>query len=67
MRILTKWAWKDMRPISIVRDKGLNELLTFLEPNYNPPLTTHVSAWIRKDFEDRKAAVNPLTCIFFLK
>ena len=56
-RILMKWTWKDMRPISIVRDKGLNELLAFLEPNYRVPSTTHVSAWIRKDFEDGKAAV----------
>ena len=53
--ILTKWTWKDMRPISIVRDKSLKELLAFLEPNYRPPSTTHVStriAQIRKDFED---------------
>ena len=56
-RILTKWTWKDMRPISIVHDKGLIELLAFLEPNYRPPSTTHVSAQIRKDFEDGKAAV----------
>ena len=56
-RILMKWTWKDMRPISIVCDKGFNELLTFLEPNYKTPSTTHVSARIRKDFEDRKAAV----------
>ena len=55
--ILTKWTWKEMRPISIVRDKGLNESLVFLEPNYKPPSITHVSAWIYKDFEDRKAAV----------
>ena len=27
-RILIKWTWKDMRPISIVRD-GLKELLSF--------------------------------------
>ena len=46
-----------MRPISIVHDKGLIELLAFLEPNYRPPSTTHVSAQIRKDFEDGKAAV----------
>jgi len=26
-RILTKWTWKDMRPISLVRDEGLKELL----------------------------------------
>ena len=56
-RILTKWTWKDMRPISIVRHKGLNELLAFLKPNYRVPSTTHVSAQIRKDFEDGKAAV----------
>ena len=60
MRILMKWTWKDMRPISIVRDKGLTELLAFLEPNYRPPSTTHVSAQIRKDFEDGKAAVKKL-------
>ena len=50
--ILTKWTWKDMRPTSIVGDKSLNDLLAFLEPNYKPPLTTHMSARIRKDFED---------------
>ena len=46
-----------MRPISIVQDKGLIKLLTFLEPNYQPPSTTHVSARIREDFEDGKVAV----------
>ena len=46
-----------MRTISIVHDKGLIELLAFLEPNYRPPSTMHVSAWIRKDFEDGKAVV----------
>ena len=56
-RILTKWTWMDMRPISIVRDKGLNKLLAFLEPNYRPPSTTRVSVQIRKDFEDGKVAV----------
>ena len=47
-RILTKWTWKDMRPISIVHDKGLIELLAFLEPNYRPPSTMHVTAQILK-------------------
>ena len=51
------WTWKDTRPISIVHDKGLIELLTFLQPNYRPPSTMYVSARIRKDFEDGKAAV----------
>ena len=46
-----------MRPISIVRDQGLRELLGFVEPNYRLPSTTHVSALIRKDFEDRKQAL----------
>ena len=43
--------------IPIVHNKGLNELLTYLEPKCKPPLTMHVSTWIRKDFEDGKAAV----------
>ena len=50
--ILTRWVWMDMRPISIVQDQGLRELLGLVEPNYRLPSTTHVSALIRKDFED---------------
>ena len=46
-----------MRPISIVRDDGLKELLSFLVPNYRPPSTTYVSSLIRKDFLDGKAAI----------
>lgn len=42
---------------SIVRDTGLKDLLNFLEPNYQLPSTTHVSALIRKDFDDGKAAL----------
>ena len=53
--ILAKWTWKDMRPISIICDKGLIELYAFLEPNYWSPSTMHVGAWIQKDFEDGKA------------
>ena len=56
-RILTKWTWKDMRPISIVRYDGLKELLSFLVPNYRPPSTTYVSALIRKDFLDGRAVI----------
>ena len=56
-RILTKWMWKDMRPISVVRDKGLKELLSFLVPNYQPPSTTHVSALIQKDYLDGKSVI----------
>ena len=60
--ILTKWTWEDMRPISIVRDEGLRELLAFLEPNYRLPSTTHVCALICKDFEDGKAEVKEQLC-----
>ena len=56
-RILSRWPWLDMRPIAIVRDRGLKELLNFLEPNYQVPSTTHVSTLIRKTFEDGKAAL----------
>jgi len=38
-----------MRPISIVHDEGLKELLYFLEPNYRTPSTTHISVLICKD------------------
>lgn len=57
-RILSRWPWLDMRPVSIVRDRGLKELLNFLEPNYQVPSTTHVSTLIRKTFEDGKAALS---------
>ena len=40
-----------MRPISIVRDDVLKELLSFLVLNYRPPLTTYISALIRKYFD----------------
>ena len=56
-RLLAKWMWKDMRPISIVRDDGLKELLSFLVPSYQLPSTTHVSSLIKKDYLDGKAAI----------
>ena len=46
-----------MRPIAIVRDRGLKELLNYLEPNYQLLSTTHVSALTRKTFEDGKATL----------
>ena len=61
-RILSRWPWLDMRPIAIVRDRGLKELLNFLEPNYQVPSTTHVSTLIRKTFEDGKAALSARLC-----
>ena len=54
-RLLAKWAWKNMRPISIVRNNCLIELLSFLVPSCTPPSTTHVSSSIRKDYLDGKA------------
>ena len=57
-RILSRWPWLDMRPIAIVRDRGLKELLAFIEPNYQLPSTTHVSTLIRKQFHDGKAALS---------
>ena len=57
-RILSRWPWLDMRPISIVRDQGLKELLRFLEPNYIIPSTTHVTSLIKKNFADGKGALS---------
>jgi len=50
IRLLAKWTWKDMRPIFIVCDDDLKELLSFLVPNYKPPSTTHTTSLIRKDY-----------------
>ena len=61
-KVLTRWTWLDMRPISIVRDQGLRELLGFIEPNYRLPSTTHVSALIRKDFEDGRDTLTLQLC-----
>ena len=58
MRILSYWPWLDMRPIALVRDRGLAELLAFLEPNYVLPSATHVSSLIKKQFDDGKAALS---------
>jgi len=57
IRLLAKWTWKDMRPIFIVRDDGLKELLSFLAPNYKPPSATRVTSLIRKDCLDGKTAI----------
>ena len=50
-RISSKWRWLDKTPIAIIHDKGLKQLLNFLEQNYQFPPTTRVSAVIQKDFE----------------
>ena len=51
-----------MRPISIVRDRGLKELLNFLEPNYQIPSTTHISTLIRIDFQDGMTLLKHRMC-----
>ncbi len=56
--ILSRWPWLDMRPIAFVCDRGLKELVAFLELTYQLSSTTHVSALIRKQFEDGKAALS---------
>ena len=56
--LLSRWPWLDMRPISIVRDQGLKDLLRFLEPNYIIPSMTHVTSLIKKNFVDGKEALS---------
>ena len=51
---------------TIVRDRGLKELLAFIEPNYQLPSTTHVSTLIRKQFHDGKAALS-MTVIVMMR
>ena len=58
--VLSRWPWLDGRPISIVNDAGLRELLHYLEPGYSIPSTTHIAALIRKQHDDGLVAVKEL-------
>jgi len=45
--LLTHWTWLDIRPISIVNDRGLKNFVAFLEPGYTMPSHTHVAHKLR--------------------
>ena len=58
--LLAKWTWRNLRPVSIVEDAGLCEVLAFVEPGYRPPSHTHVSSLIKKRFADGVARLRDL-------
>eukprot|EP00117_Sycon_ciliatum_P035569 scpid56900/ scgid26932/ len=46
-----------MRPLRIVNDPGLKNLLGFVEPGYTLPLRTHVTSVVRNRHEEGKAVL----------
>ena len=41
--LLVRWGWRNLRPLDIVNDEGLYDLLSFLEPGYQLPSRTYVA------------------------
>ena len=48
--LLAKWCWQNGRPLNIVTDSGLQELVHFLEPGYTFPSSTHVSKIVKLSY-----------------
>ena len=46
-QLLVNWVTTSMRPLSLVSDGGLRDLLEFLEPGYQLPSRTHIAAIVR--------------------
>ena len=44
---LAAWCWINLRPLNIVRDQGLRDVLQYMEPGYRPPSRTHVAKLVR--------------------
>lgn len=55
--LLSRWVWLDARPMSIVGDQGLRELMSFVEPGYTIPSRTHLTKLVRKQHQDGVEAV----------
>lgn len=50
--LLAKWCWRDGRPMSIVSDSGLQELVHFFEPGYEFPSSRHIAKLIKLSYSD---------------
>ena len=57
---LARWCWRNVRPINIIADEGLQDLVHFLEPGYEFPTPNHIANLIRLTYAD---AVENLTVI----
>lgn len=69
--LLARWCWRNGRPLNIVTDSGLRELVHFLEPGYQFPSCRHISKLIKLSYADafdmlvkllNSAATIALTC-----
>ena len=45
--LIVRWLWRNLRPLDIVNDEGLQDLLRFFEPGYNLPSRTFVAAQLK--------------------
>lgn len=47
-QLVVRWLWRNLRPLSIVSDEGLRDLLSFFEPGYRLPSRTYVAGQLRR-------------------
>lgn len=47
--LLVRWMWWNVKPLGIVNDEGLRDLLRFQEPGYGLPSRTYAAnqLWLR--------------------
>ena len=50
--LLAKWCWRNGRPLNLISDRGLQELIHFLEPGYQFPSSMHIARLIKLSFTD---------------
>ena len=50
--LLARYCWINLRPINLVHDQGLRDLLAFIEPGYSPPSHTHIASIVRNRHSD---------------
>ena len=48
--LVVRWLWRNLRPLDIVNDEGLQDLLRFFEPGYNLPSRTFVAAQLKMKY-----------------
>ena len=57
---LARWCWLDNRPINIVQDKGLRDIMAYVERNYTVPSETHVTSLVKKQYVDAFTALKSM-------
>ena len=59
-QLLAWWCARNVRPMSIVDDEGLHDLVAFLEPGYRMPSRTHITTVLRRQYDITLAKVREL-------